>query len=137
MPSKLQEQVTFLQNNPNHGAVVGFQKMYLEKGATKPHWLKPIFLQEPQPGYLPSTLMVRRDLFRNILSFDATWEFSSDVDWFFKASEKKIPIGLLETVVINRRIHGDNNSNQCNDIHKELLWIMKQSLQRKRSPHVS
>lgn len=132
VPEKLTQQVLFLEENPNYGAVIGLQQMYLEPGVTKPSWLKKEFLEAPQFGYLPSALMVRRDLFMQTHSFNPTWTISSDVDWFFEAQDREIAVGVLNQVLIRRRIHAENNSNQYVSLQRELLYIMKASISRKR-----
>jgi glycosyltransferase involved in cell wall biosynthesis len=129
-PEKLTKQVAFLQAHPKFGGVVGKQQMYLEPGCVKPHWLKAEFLQSPQHGYLPSALLVRREAF---CGFDTRLALTSDVDWFFKAREKGLSIGVLDEVVVHRRIHEENHSNHCSALQKELLFLIKQSLQRRKT----
>lgn len=131
-PNKLANQVQFLDSHPEYGAVIGYQKMYLQPGIIKPHWLKQLFLEKPQLAYLPSALMVRRSTFLKTHNFNTAFPLASDVAWFFKAHHLKIPIGILQEVVVHRRIHGDNMSNQHIALQKEILSVIKHSLQERR-----
>lgn len=129
-PQKLEQQVAFLTANPSYGAVIGLQHIYLEPGCSKPHWLKQEFLEQPQHGYLPSALMLRRAAFFDL--FDPTLTLTSDADWFFKAYDAGIEVGELPEVLLHRRIHEENNSSKCEALQKELLLILKRSMARKR-----
>ena len=131
-PHKLSKQVEFLQSNPQYGAVIGLQQMYLQPGNSKPHWLKQIFLEQPQIAYLPSALMVHRTTFSKTENFNTALPLASDVAWFFKAYHLGIPIGILEEVVVHRRIHSDNMSNKHTALQKEILSAIKNSLRERR-----
>jgi glycosyltransferase involved in cell wall biosynthesis len=133
LPQKLSRQVGFLQSRPEYGAVVGLQKIYLEEGCAKPHWLKRSFLESPRPGYLPSALLARRSAFQITGDFDTAYSLSSDADWFFKARHGGIRVGLIEEVVIHRRIHGDNVSARFRGMQQELLAVIKSSLDKRRN----
>ena len=130
--NKLNLQIEFLKSNPKYAAVVGFQKMFLEKGCQKPHWLKEIFLNQPQPGYLPSALMVRRSVLIDMGCFDSSFSFASDVAWFFKARHEGVLVGHLDDVLVNRRIHGENTSEKYKVLQHEILSVIKNSLQNRR-----
>ena len=130
VPQKLSKQVAFLSSNPKYSAVIAMQQMYLEPGYTRPSWLKQEFLDKPQDGYLPSALMVRRSAF--LQPFDTTLTLTSDADWFFHLYDQGRFVKLLPDMLLYRRIHSENNSNQCTMLHKELLFILKRSIARKR-----
>lgn len=130
---KLMKQVRFLEEGKEYGAVIGWQKMYLEKGHVKPHWLKQDFLDKPQIAYLPSALMVRKRTFSTTDFFDIRLPFASDIAWFLKAKHSGIKIGILNEVVVHRRIHSDNASNKCALVQKEILMALKYSLSERRT----
>jgi glycosyltransferase involved in cell wall biosynthesis len=129
---KLSKQIAFLESQKHYGAVIGLQKMYLEPGYAKPHWLKQSFLENAQPGYLPSALLVRRSTFELTDHFDTAFSFASDVAWFFKATHSGILIGNIDEALVNRRIHDENTSNKCSILQKQILEVIKASLQERR-----
>lgn len=131
-PDKLLKQVQFLETHPDYGAVIGLQQMYLEPGHAKPHWLKQLFLEKPQYAYLPSALLVRRSTFSITDNFNTAFSLASDVAWFLKAQHKGIQIGILDEVVVLRRIHDHNMSNKHISLQKEILSALKHSLEERR-----
>ncbi len=131
-PDKLEKQVSFLEQNPTASAVVCQQKMVLQPGHTKPHWLKKEFLETAQPAYLPSALLVKRTTLEQTGLFDPTFSLTSDVAWFFKAKHSGIDPFLLPEVFLIRRIHNDNASHRCAKLQKELLSAIHSSLQERR-----
>jgi glycosyltransferase involved in cell wall biosynthesis len=131
-PQKLGRQMNFLESNPDHGAVVSLQRIFLEEGCEKPHWLKRSFLERPQPAYLPSALLARRAALEATGRFDTAYARASDADWFFKARHGGVRVGLLDEVLVHRRIHGENTCRHARDMQAELLEIIKASLARRR-----
>lgn len=129
---KLKWQIEFLQKNLEFSAVIGMQQMYLEEGAQKPHWLKTDFLHKPQVGYLPSALLVKRDVFFQHDCFDENLSLASDVDWFCRMKDLGIKIGDLPQVLVMRRIHQENMSNKIVSLQKEILFSLKESIRRER-----
>jgi len=132
---KLTKQVSFLEEQKDYEAVVSLQKMYLQPGHTKPHWLKQEFLEKPQSAYLPSALLVRRSTFARTNSFNLSFSLASDVAWFFKAKHEGIKIGMIEEVLIHRRIHNKNTSNEYSQLQKEILSTIHHSLKERRKNH--
>lgn len=131
--SKLRLQAEFLDRYPACGGVIGKQQLYLEAGCPKPHWLKRAFLEAPQSGNLPSALMVRRSVFSATGLFDPSFSLADDVAWFLKAKHRGVWIEELKEVLVHRRIHGENNSNRCLLLQKEILKALGQSLAERRS----
>jgi hypothetical protein len=82
---------------------------------------------------LPSALLVRRSTFELTDHFDTAFSVASDVAWFFKATHSGILIGAIDEVLVNRRIHDDNTSNKCAMLQKQILEVIKASLQERRT----
>lgn len=132
-PDKLTKQLSVIENNSKIEGVVCEQQMFLEPGHKKPHWLKQEFLEKTEPAYLPSALLVKRETLEKLHLFNPTFSLTSDVDWFFQAKHSGIEIALLPEALVQRRIHGDNASNRCHVIQKEILSIIRHSLQKRRN----
>jgi len=128
-PEKLELQVEYLQDHPNKGFVIGLQKMVLGAGVPRPCWLKPELLEAPQPGYLPSALLVRRSVFERIGFFNVDIETASDSDWFFRAKDAGIESGQLTRVLVERLIHRANHSHS-RETTKDLLHVVRDSMRR-------
>jgi glycosyltransferase involved in cell wall biosynthesis len=68
---------------------------------------------EPWPGYVSSpTLLARRKAFERVGPFDTGLEQGEDRDWFIRAAELGLVKELLPEVLLHRRLHDANISNQ-------------------------
>ena len=64
--NKLKVQLTSLLRDDKIEYSIGLQTFFLEDPNYTPNWFREKWLSEPQLGYLPSTLIVKRRLFVNI-----------------------------------------------------------------------
>ena len=136
VPDKLEVQTEFLDANPEVDYVIGQQILFLEPGIIKPHWLKSSLLEKPLPGYLPSALILRSMALKKTGDFDSSFLMASDVQWFFKARDMGLRIGSVNQVVVRKRIHDQNQSDQVAMLQNEILRVIKQSLSARRANHV-
>ncbi len=131
-PEKTRLQVEHMNANPDIGYCIGHQQIFLEPGTSIPAWLRSRYLEGKQTGYLPGTMLVRRALFEQIGPFNAELEAAGDVEWFFRAKDLGIPAAILPDVLLHRRIHESNHSNQVEALHAEYLKIARLSVKRGR-----
>ena len=136
-PDKLRIQMHYLLDHPHIQYVIAKQRIFLEPGTEAPGWLKKDILRKAQAGFLPGTLVARRDVFDHIGRFDPTYQVTSDADWFFRAKDAGIPMAALDEVLLLKRIHGANESYRAKRSNAELLQIARNSMKRKRSNPVS
>ena len=124
-PEKLTKQVQFLEANRQYGIVLGLQKNFLQPGHKKPDWIEQESIDKLQRAYLASATMVRRSLFEALGDFNPAWPLVSDAAWLFNAHHAGIQMGMIEEVLIHRRIHSTNDSRHCEALYKQLLWALK------------
>jgi len=136
MPTKLSVQVGFHQDHPEIGYSITQQVVFLEAGCSRPSWLRPVMLAGPQLAQIPSSLMVRRAALERIGNFSATLQFSEDVDWFLRASDSGIKMGVIPEPLLRRRIHNQNLSADVTKCDLGQLQAMKSSLERKRAKNI-
>jgi len=132
-PNKLRVQIDHMVNNPELGYVIAKQKIFLEPGTEVPSWLREKFLHGEQMGFLPSALVARASLFKQIGAFDAAHQTASDVEWFFRAKDLGIPMAIIPLVLLHRRIHSDNQSYQLKALHSEYLKIARMSTRKQKA----
>ncbi len=131
-PEALQIQVSYHQSHPEIGYTLAHQICFLEAGSRAPAWFHLQQVNVPHVGYLPGTLMVNRPLFDTLGLFDTKYPISSDADWFARAKDANIPTHTLPQVILERRIHNENQSQQSQQIHGELFQLLRASIKRKR-----
>lgn len=130
-PDKISRQIdNFLQNIQFEYSITHMH-ISLKPGMQKPAWLKSEFLHQNLPAYLPSSLMVKRELFQRIGLFDETLKTSEDVDWFFRAKDSGAAMAILPDVLLERRIHEKNLSGKIDALYATLFESVRRSLRRR------
>ena len=131
-PDRLTATVSYFQQHPEIGYVLGKQMMFVEPGCDVPPWVKPEWLKEPQDASNTGVLVARR------VTFDRVGLFNMDIggedtEWLVRASEMGVPMARLSEVVLHRRIHGENLSIQMLKMRKtNLMKIARESILRRQ-----
>jgi glycosyltransferase involved in cell wall biosynthesis len=126
-PSKLAHQVSTLREHPDVALVLTHMDIVLTPGTPRPSWFPLEWEAKPQPGYIPSTWLVRRDTFAQIGPFDTTYEIACDSDWLarFKDAGRAGATALLPEALVTWRIHDANGSYDQQTMHREMLRMMR------------
>lgn len=131
---KLQRQLAVLSADSNLGYVVGLQQMTLDEGATLPSWSRSHWLDSPQAGYLPGTLVMRRTALERVGPFDESMRAGGDdTDWFARARRLKVPHVMLDEVVLIRYLH-DANLSSSTRTSEELLALVRRHVSLNGKP---
>lgn len=117
---------------PEIGYSIARQRCFLEPGAESPDWFRLQQLDEPAAAYLPGTLAIKRATLTRIGLFNPKYPISSDADWFARARDAGIEEYIIPQVILERRIHRKNQSQQARQIHGELFDLLHASIRRKR-----
>jgi glycosyltransferase involved in cell wall biosynthesis len=134
MPAKLEIQLSALASRPDVGWVVGYQQMVLEPGASRPHWCREEWLDGPQMGYLPGTLLARRDAFLAVGLLDETLvNGGDDTDWFARARRTGVVGEVLDEVVLRRWVHGSNGSSNPRTNDDLLALVRRHAAERSQN----
>jgi glycosyltransferase involved in cell wall biosynthesis len=132
LPQRLAKQVEHLRAHPDLAIVRARMEVALQNGTPRPPWLEASRLTEPQPGYAPSTWLVRREAFELAGRFDTTFELACDSDWLARASDAGLQSAMLEEVLVRWRVHGANGSYEQAKMRLELLRMVRGSVMRRR-----
>ena len=132
-PNKLAVQVQYFLDHPEIQYTLTHQQFFLEPGASIPTWFRKELLTDPHPGFVPSTLMARRSVFQKIGRFETNYSHASDSDWFFRASQAQLPTAVIPEVLLNRRIHRENESSKAKIALGELRRVVKRSIDLERA----
>ncbi len=88
---------------------------------------------EPMPGLLSGTLLVRRETVFRVGLFDTQWRSGEFIDWYLRATELGLTTLVLPQVVLHRRLHASNHGLREREARGDLLHILKASLDRRRA----
>ncbi len=113
--------------------VIGKQKWFLSGLNEMPSWVKPEQMNDELNGYLLGCAMISRSLFSEFGTFDESFRFSSDFDWFFRLKDHQIQFHQVEKLVLYKRIHQFNESRHASLSLKELSRAVFNSIKRKRA----
>jgi glycosyltransferase involved in cell wall biosynthesis len=122
-PSKLEVQVGRMTGDPELAYTVAHHRIFLEPGCARPPWLRAELLDRSVPGFVPGTLVARRSLFARVGLFDPRYPSGSDLDWFVRCRDARIPMALLDDVLLFRRVHEHNLSGDARSLADVVLSV--------------
>ena len=134
-PTTLSDHVNALLIDSSKLGSVGQVKFFLQKKQTPPPEFKLSLLEKSHLAYMPGCFMGRKEIFNRIGYYESEWKIASDIIWFGKVKELKDEICLLDSVVLNKRVHKNNISYNSvdEDIYgRELLKLLHLKLTSKR-----
>ena len=129
-PHKLTHQLRFMAEHPEHGYCAAFVQSFLEPGVPQPAWLTDAQLAAPRPGGI-GNLLIRREVLDRVGNFAP--DDPTDADWSLRAKEAGVTFGLIDEVLLRRRVH-DRNMSQVLDGTKLKLAGLRAAIARKRPP---
>lgn len=131
---KLLRQATFLaERSEVPGCVTHAQNFWISELSEEAEQLRDHRIAKPLPGYLASTLVVRRAAFDTVGLFDAELGFGHSTDWFLRAAACGLVLAEIPEVLYYRRLHHTNRSRQLGEQSRdEFLHLVKAHLDRQR-----
>ncbi|MDZ4769542.1 MAG: glycosyltransferase [Chloroflexota bacterium] len=135
LPDKLTAQVVALQVEPTQSMVITHMRAfaaedYAAKGGQQARLLGRIYA-----ALLLETVLVRRTVFDDVGLLDTSYILSADADWFARAIDKGHTHIILSEVLVEKRLHEQNLSNQIDLVQTELLRTLRASaVRRRRTP---
>ncbi len=129
---KLKIQIVEFENSPDSQYSYGNLKFFLEPGNEARYGYTSSSFIEPKFGLTPGTLVARKSLFQTIGGFKTEYKIGCDFEWFTRAKDLKIPFGFIPEILLLKRVHQSNLSNDVATNRNEILKVIKQSLNSKR-----
>jgi len=131
-PKKLSTQVEYLEAHSEIMYTITRMRFFQERN----HRLRPGFKRESfetgEVGCTPGALLARRVVFDRVGGFAPDFAVGGDADWFARARDKGVPFSVIPEVLMYKRIHNGNLSADARTNKKELLTLVRQSIERKR-----
>jgi glycosyltransferase involved in cell wall biosynthesis len=122
-PPKLARQVEILEQNPACRMVFGHVQQFRQGGED---------LGGPAPGFVPGTLLARREAFAKAGLFSTGLKVGEFIDWYARASEAGLKGRLEPDVWLRRRIHGNNLGVRERGSRGDYLRVVKDAIDRRR-----
>lgn len=135
VPRKLEMQIDVLENDPALEAVIGKVRFFLEPGEVLSPTFSTRVLGKDHLAEMPGALLARRTLFDRIGDWGEGWAVANDIDWFLRVKDSGVRIGLVDALVLHKRVHSRNfsySSAEGEGYHREILRLLHNSILRKR-----
>ncbi|CAN5272250.1 glycosyltransferase family A protein [soil metagenome] len=85
------------------------------------------------PFISSSNMLVKREAFSRIGDFDERLRTGGElIDWYARAKDAGLAIGVCKSSLIKRRVHATNNSSSKTCDHTKYTMAMKQIIDRRR-----
>lgn len=127
----LASRVAYLAQHPDCAGVSGQVLRFLQPGTPLPPAYANGWLDQPAPGYTPGAMLARRSVFEEVGPFDPHLTIGCDSDWFARALDHGINLVIPPRITLHKRIHEGNLSAQIATYRREILTVMRRSLQRR------
>jgi glycosyltransferase involved in cell wall biosynthesis len=80
----------------------------------------------------PHLMLVRREAFDRVGFFSTTLKVGIGVDWYARSLEKGLKAVTPPVVVLERRLHAQNNGIRQRGLRPQYLHVLKASIDRRR-----
>jgi glycosyltransferase involved in cell wall biosynthesis len=131
-PDKLERQLAVFAANPELDVVYGHVTEFVspELDADARALLRAPTQNLPWPT--PNLMLVRRDSFFRVGLFSADLKVGIGVDWHARSIEQGLKTAVPPVVVLERRLHAENNGIRQRQLKPQYLHVLKASLDRRR-----
>jgi glycosyltransferase involved in cell wall biosynthesis len=133
MPRKLERQMEVLRDDPGVDVVFGHVREFIspELPPEVAVRLRPPAAESPWQA--PNLMLIRRGAFQRVGLFSTSLRVGVTVDWYARALETGLKMFMLPEVVLERRLHTENNGLREQDARSQYLHVLKASLDRRRA----
>jgi glycosyltransferase involved in cell wall biosynthesis len=131
-PAKLELQMAALAADPELDMVFGLVREFVspELSAEVQAGIRPP--AAPQPWASPNLMLIRRPAFERVGPFNADLRVGVTVDWYARATEARLRSLVLSEVVLERRLHTQNNGIREQDARSQYIQVLRASIERRR-----
>jgi glycosyltransferase involved in cell wall biosynthesis len=129
LPRRLEVQVGHLLANPEIGYVLAMQETFVEDGAPLPFWAR-----GEAPTIYPMSMVMSRRLFEEMGGFaEELLGGNDDADLLMRLSEADVPFARLPDVLVRRRIHATNLTQDEAQAKTAVFELFKRRIDRHRA----
>jgi glycosyltransferase involved in cell wall biosynthesis len=132
----LKNHIVLFTKDPSLLGSRGYTRFFIEKDQTPPVQFKQSLLQQNHLNYFPGCFIGSKEMFELLGSFDTSLTITSDIEWSTKIKDLDHRVGVINEVVLNKRVHDKNlsyNAAKTATYSEELLKILHDRIQAKKS----
>ncbi|MGD0198627.1 MAG: glycosyltransferase [Solirubrobacteraceae bacterium] len=132
-PRKLELQVARLRAAPPVDGCIGLAQRVIDPGDEAPPGFRRELLDEPRAARIPETLLLRRRTWERVGPMRPDCGSGGDTEWFARAQDLGVVLGVVQEIVVRKRVHGDSTAHNAANTDAVLLRTVRESLLRKRA----
>lgn len=130
---KLSVQLDYMEQHSDTGYSFTKHKLFLSENMEEmPSWIRKDYEEKETTAYIPSSLMIKKEIFLKVGYFDESFHLAEDSDWFMRARDLRISMAVIDKKLLLKRIHSDNLSKNIEETQKNLLRAVKNSIIRNK-----
>lgn len=129
---KLELQINAFLNNQTLDIILGQVEHFYSPELSPKQQTKLHCPKEIQPGFLPGTMLVKKEIFNRIGIFETKWKIGEFIDWYDRTRQHCISY-MLPSVLLKRRVHNASLTVTNKTAQKDYLQIIKNSLDRRKN----
>jgi glycosyltransferase involved in cell wall biosynthesis len=130
---KISLQITAFKTNPEFDIVCGQVKQFHSPELDEAAKAKIHCPAQLMAGNTPSAVLIRREAFNLVGTFNTEWDMGEFIDWYVRATELSLKTMMLPDLVTLRRLHTANKGVQQRQNLGQYAHILKASLDRRRA----
>ncbi len=100
-----------------------------------PEFMNKSEFEEGFTGYITGAVVISRSALEKVGCFNPGLRIANDSDWFFRAKDAGMHLGIVDEVLVQRRIHDANQTlhrEPESKAVKELFELVRESVHRKQ-----
>lgn len=129
---KLERQIGLFQQDPSLDCVFGMVQNFYSPELTLSERRRLSAQLAPHAGYVAGTMLVRRESLKRVGLFSSDYRIGEFIDWFARAKESGLKMGMTPATVLMRRIHTTNSSILERDSRIDFARLLHQKIKRAR-----
>lgn len=131
-PRKLELQLAELDADPKLDLVFGHVREFVSPELSDELRAKIRPPAPVQPWAAPNLMLIRRASFERVGPFSEALRVGVTVDWYARAQEAGLKTFVLPELVLERRLHSQNNGVREADARSQYIQVLHASLERRR-----
>jgi glycosyltransferase involved in cell wall biosynthesis len=128
---KLSKQHHFFITQPSCDYVICRMTSQLLEGQEWPSNLNLNHYSKDSVALILGTTLIKKKSFLKVGWFDSQFGSADDTDWFARASDAGLKKGVVDEVLLVKRIHSSNISLNSAEANKNLFKALRSSVRRK------
>lgn len=99
----------------------------------RPSWVTQRSLETESQGFIPSTMLAQKEIFKKVGFYNESYQVGSDSEWLMRAKEKNVKMSRVDKILVKRRIHPNNLGNLIEENNLAKFKMLAESIERKKA----